>query len=40
MTRAIAEFVSQQNGDATEFVEIVQSLAMGLVREQSRCGSI
>jgi hypothetical protein len=34
MTSVPAEFVSQQDGDASEFVEIVQSLAMGLVREQ------
>ena len=34
MTSALAKFVSQQNGDAPEFVEIVQDLALGLVREQ------
>jgi len=34
MTSVLTEFIAQQNGDAREFVETVQNLIVGLLREQ------
>ncbi|HWB31948.1 MAG TPA: hypothetical protein VG714_02125 [Acidobacteriaceae bacterium] len=34
MTSVSAELISQQDGDASGFIEIVKSLALGLIREQ------